>query len=67
MAYLVFLWGFMRLYGVLNDLKDLIIFSYIFEGILVLYETLVTQKIKLNEGLLVSLFCFIIVIYLFII
>jgi len=62
MAYLVFLWGFMRLYGLL---KDLIIFSYIFEGILVLYETLVTQKIKLNEGLLVSLFCFIIVIYLF--
>jgi hypothetical protein len=55
----------MRLYGVLNDLKDLIKFSYIFEGILVLYETLVTQKIKLNEGLLVSLFCFIIIIYLF--
>ena len=67
MAYLVFLWGFMRLYGVINDLKDLIIFSYIFEGIIVLYETLVTRKIKFNEGLLVSLFCFIIVIYLFII
>jgi hypothetical protein len=65
MAYLIFFWGFLRLYGVINDLKDLIIFSYIFEGIIFLYETLITKKIKYNEGLFISLLCFIIVFYLF--
>jgi hypothetical protein len=67
MAYLVFFWGFIRLYGVLKDLKELIIFSYIFEGLVFVYETLITKRIKFNEGLFVSLFCFTIVIYLFII
>jgi hypothetical protein len=67
MAYLVFFWGFLRLYGILKDLKDLIIFSYIFEGLIITYETFITKRIKFNEGLFISMICFIIVIYLFII
>ena len=34
MAYLILYWGFMRFFGLIFNLKNLIIFSYIFDGFL---------------------------------
>lgn len=64
-AYLIFFWGFIRLYGIYHNLNDLLKFSYAFEGFIFLYETLITKKIKMFEGLFITLICF--VIYLLII
>jgi len=52
----------MRYYGVKNDLKELISISYIYEGLIVLNEIFINKRIKMVNGLFVSLSSFIIVL-----
>jgi len=66
MAYLILYWGSMRLYGLIFDLKDVIIFSYIFEGLLFLLEAYYYNNMNINKSLAISLLSFIIVILLMI-
>jgi len=60
-GYLIISWGLMRYYGVKNDLKELISISYIYEGLIVLNEIFINKRIKIVNGLFVSLSSFIIV------
>lgn len=58
MAYLILYWGSMRLFGLIFNLKSIIIFSYIFEGLVFLFESF--NMMKTNISLIVSLLSFII-------
>jgi hypothetical protein len=64
MAYLILYWGSMRLYGLIFDLKDVIIFSYIFEGLIFIIEAYYYNNMNINKSLMISLLSFIIIILL---
>ena len=54
-AYLIILWGSMRLLGIIYGIRDLIIFSYIYEGIVILNETLIYKTMKYEYGFLIGI------------
>jgi len=54
MAYLILYWGSMRLFGLIFNLKNLIIFSYIFEGLIIFNEIFIYNNMKTDYGLLVG-------------
>lgn len=65
MAYLILYWGSMRLFGLITNNKNIIIFSYIFEGLIVLSEVLIFNNIFFYNGILLSIFCFFIAFIIF--
>ena len=64
MAYLILYWGSMRLLGIIFDLKIIIIFSYIFEGLIFLLESQYFNMMKKNISLIIALLSFIIALSL---
>ena len=60
MAYLILYWGFMRFFGLIFNLKNLIIFSYIFEGLVFLLESHYFNMMKKQVSLIIALLSFII-------
>jgi hypothetical protein len=64
MAYLILYWGLMRLYGLIFNLKDVIIFSYIFEGLIFLIEAYYFNNMNINKSLVIFILSFIIVMLL---
>ena len=53
-AYLIILWGFMRFIGLILYIKELIIFYYIFEGLIIFNEIFIYNNMKTDYGLLVG-------------
>jgi hypothetical protein len=64
MAYLILYWGSMRLLGLIFNLKSIIIFSYIFEGLIFLLESYYFNMMKKEISLSIAILSFIIVILL---
>jgi hypothetical protein len=65
MAYLVLYWGCMRLYGLIYDLKSIIIFSYIFEGLIFIYEAIIFKSMYIKSSIIISFTSFIIAIIIY--
>jgi hypothetical protein len=64
MAYLILYWGSMRLLGLIFNLKSIIIFSYIFEGLIFLLESYYFNMMKKEISLSIAILSFIIAILL---
>ena len=60
MAYLILYWGSMRLFGLIFDIKNIIIFSYIFEGLIFLCESYYFNIMDKQQSLIIALLSFII-------
>lgn len=60
MAYLILYWGSMRLFGLIFDIKNIIIFSYIFEGLIFLCESYYFNMMDKQQSLIIALLSFII-------
>ena len=60
MAYLILYWGSMRLFGLIFDIKNIIIFSYIFEGLVFLCESYYFNMMDKQQSLIIALLSFII-------
>ena len=60
MAYLILYWGSMRFIGLIYDIKSIIIFSYIFEGMVFLFESYYFNMMDKQQSLIISLVSFII-------
>lgn len=57
-AYLIILWGSMRLLGLIYDIKELIIFSYIYEGLIIMNEVIIYKSMKYEYGIIMSFISF---------
>lgn len=64
MAYLILFWGSMRLFGLIFDIKSIIIFSYIFEGLVFLCESYYFGMMDKQQSLIIALLSFIIALLL---
>ena len=60
MAYLILYWGSMRLFGLIFDIKNIIIFSYIFDGLIFLCESYYFNMMDKQQSLIIALLSFII-------
>ena len=58
MAYLILYWGSMRLFGLIFDIKSIIIFSYIFEGFVFLCESYYFNMMDKQQSLIIALLSF---------
>ena len=58
MAYLILYWGSMRLFGLIFDIKNIIIFSYIFEGLIFLCESYYFNMMDKQQSLIIALLSF---------
>lgn len=58
MAYLILYWGSMRLFGLIFDIKSVIIFSYIFEGLVFLCESYYFNMMDKQQSLIIALLSF---------
>ena len=58
MAYLILYWGSMRLFGLIFDIKSIIIFSYIFEGLVFLCESYYFNMMDKQQSLIIALLSF---------
>ena len=58
MAYLILYWGSMRLFGLIYDIKSIIIFSYIFEGLVFLCESYYFNMMDKQQSLIIALLSF---------
>ena len=65
MAYLILYWGSMRLFGLIFDIKSLIIFSYIFEGLIFLNEAYNFKMMKKQISSIIALLSLIIALIIF--
>ena len=64
MAYLILYWGSMRFVGLIFDIKSIIIFSYIFEGLVFLCESYYFNMMDKQQSLIIALLSFIIALLL---
>jgi|688.fasta_scaffold287539_2 hypothetical protein len=60
MAYLILYWGSMRLLGLIFNLKSIILFSYVFEGLIFLFESYYFDMMKKEISLIIALLSFLI-------
>lgn len=64
MTYLILYWGSMRLFGLIFNLKTIIIFSYIFESVVFLCEALLFKTMDVKSSVFISILSLILVILL---